>query len=109
MLMCLASSYFYAWLAAFGHEGTLKEEMFTHKFEFGIEIFFVLSMAKNFLTNYTPDGSYHPVNRFIDIASRYIKSGFLMDLIPLLPITILIDIDKAEQFKLFYILKILRL
>lgn len=75
-----------------------------------MESFFLISMMLNFLTDYIPDGSNIPVRDIQSISIRYIKSGFIFDIIPLLPIgDIIIDVNSNPDYKLFFLLKQFRI
>jgi len=53
ILSCVISSYFYAYLGCFGHDA-ISNSVFGVIVTF--EVVFVLSLIKNFITDYTPDG-----------------------------------------------------
>tara|TARA_B110000285_G_C14751982_1_gene435604 strand:+ start:314 stop:598 length:285 start_codon:yes stop_codon:yes gene_type:complete len=70
-------------------------------------------MILNFFVDYIPSDENQaslPITDIQLIAIRYLKSGFLLDLIPLLPIgNIITDINDNNNYKLFYLLKQLRM
>ena len=57
LVCCVLSSYFYAWLACFGHE--VQPNFFTLIFE----IVFSLSMILTLVTTFVPEGEICPVTR----------------------------------------------
>ena len=80
---CLFSSYFYAYMAAFENPkaGDIKFLAF-----YGFELVFLISFLLNFIVEYTPEGSSIPVNDISLISVRYLKTRFLYDFIPLIPL-----------------------
>ena len=82
-ILCILSSYFYSWMACYGNE--YSREMFFYCTLF-IELFFLLSMFIEFITDYTEEGDEAPTRHIGKIAKRYLKNGFVMDFIPLFPI-----------------------
>ena len=52
----------------------------------GFEFVFLVSMALKFLCEFTKDGAHLPTRDLKKIAERYIRSDFILDLIPLIPL-----------------------
>jgi hypothetical protein len=56
---------------------------------------FLVVMIVNFLTEYVPEGEIIPVRDFLKQAKRYIKNeGFMMEFIPLIPVSFFVDTSK---------------
>jgi hypothetical protein len=73
---------------------------------FFIEIFFFISMVLKFFVDFIPDGENIPVRDIGDISMHYLKTEFLLDFIPLLPIgNLLVNLNNNNDYKLFYFLK----
>jgi len=102
---CLTSSYVYAWVACFGTEGTEILSVLTVVYE----VIFTLTIAVNFLTNYTPDGETIKVQDLAAIAVRYRKGQFTIDIIAWFPLVFFLDNSKNRFYRLLYIIKIIRL
>jgi hypothetical protein len=65
--------------------------------------------VKIFFTDFTVGESYPEASLF-NIAIRYLKGDFLIDFIPLIPITLLIPHQhEYPDVKLFYLVKVIRL
>lgn len=93
-VLSIASSYFYTYQAAFRNTYALDEE-FGKQYEYYCfytelytEIAFAVLMLSHFLTTFTPDGGTAPVRHLPAIVYRYLRGGFLFDLLCLLPITL---------------------
>lgn len=77
----MTSSYYYAYLAAFGDDGGEGDPGFD-----AFEIMFFTDMVLTFFVDYYPDESKKkPERRLKFIALRYLKGTFIFELIPLLP------------------------
>ena len=106
MISCLFSPYIYAYFALHGHEeGEIGPLWITIIFE----CIFFISILKNFITAYTPDGEILPVKDFWKISERYARNGFLIDFIPTFPITFILDMTVKKYGRIFYLVKIIRL
>jgi len=100
----LTSSYFYAYIAAFGVPKTNSNLFYTNLFYEGI---FSLQILLEFITDYRPQGTFSkPVRDLSKISSRYLKGGFIYDFIPLIPLDNIIKIGGYER--LFYLIKLMR-
>lgn len=117
IICCISSSYLYAYIAAFGMKdfGYTKKDPIGHdqeeffiSVEITFEIIFMLSIIKQFLTEYTPEGETIPVRDLQKIAKRYIKDGFLLDFICVLPISRMLKF-MGEEARLFYLIKSIRI
>ena len=116
IISCIFSSYIYAYLAAFGtndeafnhsYPGQSEMQFFTN-LEISFETIFVLSIIKQFLTEYTPDGETQPIRDLQKIAKRYIKDDFVLDTICVLPISRMLKF-MGEEARLFYLIKSVRI
>ena len=66
-------------------------------------------MIVNFLTEYYEKGREEPIRELSSIAVNYLKSYFILDLIPLVPVPHLgLNIRNFDN-RHFYILKVIRL
>lgn len=103
---CLTSSYFYAYISAFGVPevgSTLSNIVFTY------EIIFFIKMLLEFITEYKPEGDLSaPVRDLQAISMNYLKGHFVYDFIPILPLGELIKFEGGYQ-RLFYLIKIIRI
>lgn len=105
---CLVSSYIYVFMAA--HRILENDEYsITVLFMYFFEGVFVVDIAVNFLLSYEYMGQYGKVveRNLGEIASHYIKTTFIKDLIPIIPFQ-LISLPK-ERGTLFYLIKLMRL
>ena len=82
VLCSWASSYLYAYMAAFGDIEN-GHSLFTMMLCF--EAVFLVSMALKFIVSFTKDGQTIPTTDIKQIAERYIKGTFIFELIPLIP------------------------
>ena len=73
------------------------------------ECIFGIIILKNFITAYTPDGEIVPVKDIWKIYDRYLKSEFLIDLVPTIPMTFILDMSVLKYGRIFYLVKIVRL
>jgi hypothetical protein len=60
------------------------------------------------LTEYIPDGETIPVRKLGKIAQRYINGDFYFDMASTFPITFFLDNSKSEIWRLFYLVKLIR-
>ena len=120
IICCLASSYFYLWLATFGENGNSKicypelqdveKEQFNKESSTALqltltfELIFAFSMLTKFLTDYKPDGETEHVKSLTKITSRYLHGDFIFDFIPLIPLPFIFK-NVFCQAKLFYLIK----
>ena len=72
------------------------------------EFVFIVSMALKFLCEFTKDGAHTATRDLKKIAERYLRSDFILDLIPLISLPQILDLpyDRASHF---YIVKCIRL
>ena len=82
-ILCIASSYFYSWLTCFGNNYDVTYIFYV---SVGLESFFLLSMIFSFVTDYHKEGEKQPVKDIVLIMKNYLNKGFILDLIPLIPI-----------------------
>ena len=97
----IASPYYYAWVAYEGYENTPTAIWL-------FELVFAMDILREFLTEFVPDGETIPVRNLRRIAARYIERDFYFDMIPTFPITFFFDNRKAEIWRLFYLIKVIR-
>jgi hypothetical protein len=76
--------------------------------ELYMEIFFLLHLVKNFITDYYPEGSKIPERRLPMIINKNLNSDFLLDFITLIPITYFYLKMNPTFIKPFYMIKCLR-
>lgn len=105
IFFCIFSSYIYAFLAAF-KMNEVSEDM--NRLIYVIEIVFVCSLLKNFLTEYRADGVAKPVRDYKKIATRYLSNGFILDFLMIVPFAQFF-ISLTEYSRLFLLIKTYRL
>ena len=66
---------------------TTEDIQWFDNFTFYTEIAFLFQVLLNFITELKPVDSIYPVRKINEISVRYFKDSFLMDFIPLLPMT----------------------
>lgn len=104
ILCSLFSSYFYGYIAAFRYP-VFGDQNFTVMLSF--EFVFLCSIGFKFLCEFTQDGATTPTRDLKMIADKYIRSEFILDLIPLIPIQLMLDFDGRESH--LYIIKCIRM
>lgn len=120
IIICIFSSYFYAYLGAFYKVQELenldevsvvdlRHEAKVEAVLMALDIYFGLDMVKCFLTDYTPIGEGKPVRNLVKIALNYLKNGFLRDFIMWIPIFRLIRLLVGEKARLILFIKCLRI
>ena len=96
----------YAWIACFGLENPENDQGdITTIFE----VIFSFSMFLKFMTSYIPEGEINPVKNINKIAANYICSTFKPDVIALFPFVFWLDPSYLYFWRLFYLLKIVRI
>lgn len=104
-LSCLTSPYFYAYIAAFrmsSHSnGTIMHIYYVY------ESLFLLNMVSQFFLEYQNEYTKQPIKDLGLIAARYLRTEFLSDFIPLIPLQILVM--KNNRQNLFFLIKFSRL
>lgn len=73
-----------------------------------IEGFFLLNIIRNFTTSFPDDHTGLEVTDLRRIVPRYFYGSFLLDMIPTIPISLLIP-DTTSTEDLLYLVKLLRL
>jgi hypothetical protein len=102
-IVFLISSYFYAWLVAFGTRGLPESG---HNLMICFEITFAFSIIVTSLTQYTPDGDTIPVKDAGLTLKRYVQGPyFYLDLISIAPI---VELVTFKNKSLLYFFKVLR-
>ena len=104
IICCLVSSYVYCWFIAF--TVSHAETEFT-EFQILMETVFFFIMVSKFLTDFIPDGEVEPTKDLTIIAKNYLKNGFLIDLIPIIPASFLVS-SKVNK-RLAFIIKLVRI
>ena len=79
----ILSSYYYSYQSCFGSRD--DDDMFL-LIMVGFESFFILCMIKEFLTDFKVEGEKYATREFVLIAKNYLKNGFWIDFLPLIPI-----------------------
>ena len=90
VISCLFSPYIYAYFAMHGHEEGEKGPVWI---TIVFECIFIITILKNFITAFTPEGEIVPVKDIWKISDRYLKSEFLIDLVPTIPMTFILDMS----------------
>lgn len=72
------------------------------------EAVFVISIIKNFLTEYKSDNISKPVHDLKKIGTRYLGNGFIMDFLMVIPFYWIFK-DITKYAKLAFFIKIYRL
>jgi hypothetical protein len=93
IFLCVISSYFYAYMAAF-RAPEPGEDFFSVMLFF--EISFFIDICLKFLVSFTKDGETIPTRDLSKIGWRYLNKGFIFDFIPLIPFPNFLDIDHRE-------------
>ena len=83
IILCLLSSYFYVWMGTFGEEHTHWAILFATTC---LEYIFSGLMICKFITSYQIQGETEIVKSIHSISMRYLKNGFLLDFLTLLPL-----------------------
>jgi hypothetical protein len=102
-MICIISSYIYAYITAFripkpGSSMAILDIVF--------DIIFAMDMCVQFLLEFKPEDQYNKVRDLTEIAKRYIKGQFAIDVIALIPFS---SFFNGQQRKLWYIIKIVRI
>lgn len=105
-MACITTPYYYAWIALNGYEKEEKSYMITTII---FEFMFASHILFNFLTEYVPDGEIVPIRELEVIGNRYLSSEFLVDFIPTFPITFFLNNSNKTYWRLFFLIKIMRL
>ena len=103
IIVCIASSFVYAFLAAFyiTKEGTPLRAL-----EIFFEVVCGIDILVKFILEYKPDDSIFMVRDLYKIAVNYVKTAFIYDLLPMIPFHIIFD---GELVRLFHLIKIIRI
>ena len=68
----------------------------------------MVTIIKNFFTEFTREGEQHPVTSVTEIADNYFKTNFVYDFIPIIPCELLFG-SLGPYARLLYILKVIRI
>ena len=109
IFLCLLSSWVYMHFAVFGNEESIT--ILSIDLEIWFETIFSILMLKEFITDFKTTGDLHVEKRIKFISQRYMKSssGFVVDIIPLFPFTFIFPYTSNRNYKLFYLLKQIRI
>ena len=80
---------------------------YSNYFNYGFESMFAVSIVMKFFVDYYEEGKQFPVRDLTSIAKNYLKTDFIFDFIPLIPLQELALPRGYARF--FYIIKIFRL
>ena len=102
-ILCVISSYWYGWVAAFS-----KHMDPMHGFSLGCEVIFFLGIGINCLREYIPDGETNPVKSLPLIFKHYVKYGtFWEDIVTIFPLQIFFLGTGFSNY--FYLIKMYRI
>lgn len=104
IVCCLLSSYFYIYIAAFHHKEDSGNWWFGAEITF--ELIFFVQMCLTFLTDYADEDSGKSVRDIGMISTRYLKTDFFIDLLPLIPLP---HFGVGHSLQHWYIIKVMRL
>lgn len=104
-MLCLVSSYIYAYIAAFRLHQDMNQT--AYKLSYIFETMFLIDLILNFFVEYQPEDSKHPVRDMSKIAVHYLQGEFKMDAIPLIPFQFMTM--KNNRDSLFFTIKWIRL
>lgn len=104
-VLCLMSSYVYAYIAAFRLHNDMNESVY--KLNYFFETMFLIDCILTFFVEYQPEDSKYPVRDMSKIAINYLQGAFKFDVIPLIPLQYLTLKNKREY--LFFTIKWIRL
>ena len=104
MIMCVVSSYFYAYMAAFKAP---KPGDYLFHIMIVFECLFAVDIFLKFLKSFTKDGETMPTIDLAKIAQRYLKGQFLLDFIPLVPLSSIFSFAHGHGH--LYIVKCIRI
>ena len=80
------------------HCENFSEDCHWIRFDLFIEMFFILDIIVNFLTEYQTEENFHPIRDIIKIAENYIKGFFFIDLISCFPFILVTDTATWEDW-----------
>jgi hypothetical protein len=80
---------------------------YSNYFNYGFESMFAISIVMRFFVDYYEEGKQFPVRDLTSIAKNYLKTDFIFDFIPLIPLQELALPRGYARF--FYIIKVFRL
>lgn len=104
-MLCLVSSYIYAYIAAFRLHQDMNQT--AYKLSYIFETMFFIDLILNFFVEYQPEDSKYPVRDMSKIAVNYLQGEFKMDAIPLIPLQFMTM--KNNRDYLFFTIKWIRL
>ena len=105
--LCIVSSYIYLYMASLRYPTDLDETKEEMLIIYIFESIFLVHMLLQFIKEYRLEDKNEVITQLLEIIINYIKTGFLIDLIPLLPFW-LMKLPRQRQ-RLFLLLKMIRL
>lgn len=100
--MCVGSSFYYGFVAAFGEEDSLYIIL-------AMEAVFFINMIVKMLTTFVPEGESAEEKDLGVIAKEYIGDKFKLDLLCVIPFFLIFDNGADKYFRLFFLIKCLRI
>ena len=105
ILCCIGSSYVYGYIAAFEMPDKENSRVLYY-LDLGFDIIFYFDVVVQFLLEYKPEDQFNFVRDLTEIAKRYLRTRFFLDLIALIPFVKFFD---GPQRKLCYFIKVIRI
>jgi len=84
-VLCIISSYYYLYIASFRYDSKFESESAGFTTMIIFESVFFVHMMLQFILEYRIEDKNETIKNIIDIALNYLYTGFIFDLIPLLP------------------------
>lgn len=116
LFTCIASSYFYAYSAAFGFGSVdhgLGNDDDYHRWMIDLDhacfSIFTVDIIINFLTEFVPVGDQVPCRNLEDIVKRYLQNSFIFHFLTWFPFHYIINFDQIHGLKWLFLIKIFRL
>lgn len=110
IIICISSSYFYAYLGAFYEviKSTADFDV-AEQYLLFLDIYFTLDIIKCFLTDFTPEGERKPVRNFKKIAKHYLENAFIRDFILWVPLFRVLRYYAGNEARLVLFVKCTRI
>jgi len=111
VLSCFFSSFYYAYIAAFLDNLNQDGMDLLQYLEKITMLTFIFDLIISFFVDYPYPNSEEVEKSFLKLASMYLRKGFIIDLIPIIPFYIIINLTfvDVKYARLAYLLKLLRL
>lgn len=104
LIVCILSSYLYAYMGAYGIHNDLhvNDSDIKHISLFlTLDVYFGVCIIKRFITDFMPLGSCQPERNPLKIAKNYLTSDFALDFLMWLPITSFKRVENEWRYLLF--------